>query len=59
MSQHNLISIDLAKNVFPVCGMTNRQAVVFNRQLKRKDLVAFMINQAPVEVAMEACYSNH
>jgi transposase len=59
MSQHNLISIDLAKNVFQVCGMTDRQAVVFNRQLKRKDLVAFMINQAPVEVAMEACYSSH
>jgi transposase len=52
MSQPNLISIDLAKNVFQVCGMTDRQAVVFNRQLKRKDLVAFMINQAPVEVAM-------
>jgi transposase len=59
MSQHNLISIDLAKNVFQVCGMTDRQAVVFNRQLKRKDLVAFMINQAPVEVAMKACYSSH
>ncbi|MFT6390101.1 MAG: transposase [Cellvibrionaceae bacterium] len=57
MSQPNLISIDLAKNVFQVCGMTDRQAVAFNRQLKRKDLVAFMINQAPVEVAMEACYS--
>jgi transposase len=39
--------------------MTDRQAVVFDRQLKRKDLVAFMINQAPVEVAMEACYSSH
>jgi len=39
--------------------MTDRQAVVFNRQLKRKDLAAFMINQAPVEVAMEAWYSSH
>jgi transposase len=59
MSQHNLISIDLAENVFQICGVTDRQSVIFNRQLKRKDLVAFMIKQSPVEDAMEACYSSH
>jgi transposase len=59
MSQHNLISIDLAENVFQICGVTDRQSVIFNRQLKRKDLVAFMINQSQVEDAMEACYSSH
>jgi transposase len=39
--------------------MTDRQSVDFNRQLKRKDFVAFMINQAPVGVAMDVCYSSH
>ncbi len=59
MSKHNLIAVDLAKNVFQVCAMTDRQKVVLNRQVKRKDLTEFMVNQEPTEVAMEACYSSH
>lgn len=59
MAKHNLISIDLAKNVFQVCGVTSRNKVTFNRSLRRNDLLEFMVNQAPVEVAMEACYSSH
>ena len=59
MIQHNLIAIDLAKNVFQVCGMSKQQKVIFNKQLKRTALAAFMANQPPVEVAMEACYSSH
>lgn len=59
MIQHNLIAIDLAKNVFQVCGMNTRQKVTFNRQLRRPELAAFMQKQPPLEVAMEACYSSH
>ena len=59
MAKHNLISIDLAKNVFQVCGMTSRNKVTFNKTLRRQELLEFMANQAPVEVAMEACYSSH
>lgn len=59
MNQHNLIAIDLAKNVFQVCGMNARQKVTFNRQLRRTELAAFMQKQPPLEVAMEACYSSH
>jgi transposase len=59
VNQHNLIAIDLAKNVFQVCGMNARQKVTFNRQLRRTELAAFMQNQPPLEVAMEACYSSH
>ncbi|MCG6891086.1 MAG: hypothetical protein LJE92_15995, partial [Gammaproteobacteria bacterium] len=59
MSEHNLISVDLAKNVFQLCAMTDRMNIVFNRQLKRKDLARFMATQKPVEVVMEACYSSH
>lgn len=59
MNQHNLIAIDLAKNVFQVCGMNSRQKVIFNKQLRRTELAAFMQNQPPQEVAMEACYSSH
>lgn len=59
MAKHNLISIDLAKNVFQVCGMTSRNKVIFNKTLRRQELLEFMANQAKVEVAMEACYSSH
>ena len=57
MKQHTLISIDLAKNVFQVCGMTQHHKVAFNKQLTRKELPIFIANHPPVEIAMEACYS--
>lgn len=59
MNQHKLIAIDLAKNVFQVCGMNARQKVTFNRQLRRTELATFMQHQPPLEVVMEACYSSH
>lgn len=59
MAKHNLIAIDLAKNVFQACGLTHNQKIAFNKSLKRKELAEFMANQPPVEVAMEACYSSH
>jgi transposase len=59
VNQHNLIAIDLAKNVFQVCGMNARKKVTFNRQLRRTELAAFMLNQPPLKVVMEACYSSH
>lgn len=59
MSEIKVIGIDLAKNVFQVCGMKHDQKIVFNRQLRRQELPLFMAQQPPVEVAMEACYSSH
>lgn len=59
MAKHNLIAIDLAKNVFQVCGMSRQQKITFNKSIRRKELTEFMANQPPVEVAMEACYSSH
>ena len=59
MANHNLIAIDLAKNIFQVCGMTNKQKTTFNRSISRNKLPEFMAQQPPCEVAMEACYSSH
>ena len=59
MAKNNLISIDLAKNVFQVCGLTKQQQITFNKSIKRKELPEFMANQPAVEVVMEACYSSH
>lgn len=59
MAKHNLISIDLAKNVFQVCGMTPHNHIVFNTSLRRPKLLEFMTQQASCEVVMEACGSSH
>lgn len=59
MSEIKVIAVDLAKNVFQVCGMTRDHKIVFNRQLRRQQLAPFMAQQTPAEVAMEACYSSH
>lgn len=59
MNEVKLISIDLAKNVFQVCGLSQEHMILFNRQLRRQELTMFMAQQPPIEVAMEACYSSH
>ncbi len=59
MANHNLISIDLAKNVFQFCAMTKHNKIVFNKTLRRREVLGFMEQQAPTQVAMEACYSSH
>lgn len=59
MTKHKLIAIDLAKNVFQVCGINSHQKVTMNQSLKRQELPKFMAQQPTTQVAMEACYSSH
>ena len=59
MIKSNLLSIDLAKDVFQVAGFSHRRKVLFNKKFKRSELLAFMAQQPPTEVVMEACYSSH
>lgn len=51
----NLIGIDLAKNVFQVCGVNQAGKAVFNRQLRRANLLDFLAQHPGVIIAMEAC----
>ena len=55
----NTISIDLAKNVFQVLGMSRAGKQVFNKRLNRVSLVEFMQQQPSCDVIFEACYSAH
>ncbi len=59
MSKHKLIAIDLAKNVFQVCALNQKHKIVFNKSVKRGQLVDFIVKQATSEIVMEACYSSH
>ena len=53
------IGLDLAKDVFQVHGIADDGKVVFNRKIKRKDLLNFFDRLTPCLVGMEACGSAH
>nr|WP_102259290.1 IS110 family transposase [Enterovibrio norvegicus]PMH67766.1 transposase [Enterovibrio norvegicus] len=57
--QCKTIGLDLAKNSFQVCGVGEHSTPIFNRKLKRNQLVPFFAQQTPTTVVMEACYSAH
>lgn len=59
MAKVRVIAIDLAENVFQVCGMAGNQKIEFDKTLRRSELAAFMVQQPATVVATEACYSNH
>ena len=50
-----LIGIDLAKTIFQVCGVNQAGKSVFNRQIRRNQLLAFLAQYPGVSIAMEAC----
>lgn len=55
-----LIGIDLAKTTFQVCGVNQVGRKVFNRTVKRPQLLSFLAQYPETAVAMEACSgSNH
>lgn len=50
---------DLAKNVFQVHGITDEGHVVFNKPLRRAQLLAFFERLDPCLIGMEACSASH
>ena len=59
MKDCNLVSIDLAKNIFQVCIWNQHNEVLSNKRLKRSKLLAYIKKLPPSVIAMEACYSSH
>jgi transposase len=51
--------LDLAKNVFQAHGADASGAVLFRKNLRRHQVLAFFSAQPPCTVAMEACGSSH
>lgn len=50
-----LIGIDLAKSVFQVCAVNQHGKVVFNRAVRRKQLMLLLVQYPQAIFAMEAC----
>jgi len=53
------IGFDLAKNVFQVHGVDANDKVMFNKQLRRSQVLPFFAKFAPCLIGMEACGSAH
>lgn len=53
------IGLDLAKNVFQVHGITKDGEVVFNRSLRRAQVLPFFERLECCLVGMEACGTSH
>ncbi|MBU2762685.1 IS110 family RNA-guided transposase [Acidithiobacillus caldus] len=58
MSIHRL-GIDLAKNVFELCGMDRNGKVVLRNALRRDQLMEFFAQLPPCQIAMESCGGAH
>ena len=59
MSEVRTIGLDLAKTVFQVHAADASGAVVFRKQLRRRQVLEFFARQPHCLVAMEACGSSH
>ncbi|MGO9453453.1 MAG: hypothetical protein ACLQDV_20760, partial [Candidatus Binataceae bacterium] len=53
------IGIDLAKDVFAVCGAAADGKIVLRKTLRRHQVLGFFGQQRPCVVAMEACGGAH
>ena len=58
MSKFNLISIDLAKNVFQV-GKFLHQKLQSNKAVSRKELLTILTTSPRCKVVMESCGGAH
>lgn len=59
MSNVTTIGLDIAKNVFQICGLNQAQKVVFNRKVTRANLMKHLFQYPNALIAMEACGSSH
>ena len=53
------VGIDLAKNTFSLCGVDAHEHIVFEKSLRRAELLPFFSNLPPCIVAMEAGSGAH
>ena len=53
------VGVDLAKNIFQVHAETADGQVVFNRALRRSQVLAFFERLEPCRVGLEACATSH
>lgn len=55
----SVISIDLAKNIFQICVLDENRKIIFNKKVKRSELLHELRQFEPTLIVMEACYSSN
>lgn len=55
--KYSVISIDLAKNSFQICGLSDNNRIIFNKKVGRAKLLNELRQIESTTVVMEACYS--
>jgi len=59
MNNINVLGIDLAKDVFQLCGLSHSNKVKFNKSVRRCKLLDTVLQHAGATLALEACGSAH
>ncbi len=54
-----ILAIDLAKDVFHLCGVDGAGKTVLKKKLRREELGIFTAQLKPCQIAMEACGGSH
>ena len=57
--QVTTIGVDLAKNVFQVHGIAADDSVIFNKPLRRAQVLPFFTKLEPCLIGMESCSTAH
>jgi len=53
----NLLAIDIAKNVFQLCGVDEKGKILKEKKVSREKLLETVTQLFPKQIAMEACGS--
>ncbi|WP_238935351.1 hypothetical protein [Vibrio diabolicus] len=59
MTQHKIIGIDLAKNIFFLVEINHKGKNLNRKKLQRSKLLNYVAMQSPCIIAMEACSGTH
>lgn len=57
--KYKVVSIDIAKNVFQVCGLDQHNKPAFNKKIQRAKLLETIAQLDCDSVVMEACYASN
>lgn len=59
MNQITTIGLDTSKNVFHVVGINQAGKTVIRKQLRRKQVLRFFVQQSPSVIGIETCGGSH
>lgn len=59
MEQITELGIDIAKNVFELCGLNSAREVVYRKRVRRRQFMVTVLQTGAKRIVIEACGSSH